>query len=201
MKYIIVDIDGTVADSGHRSHHIQLVVGKRLIREDGTPGIIDEISHTLMDQTAFLIQWADGIAPSWYSHTEVMPWGKVDFDAWDRDAMGDTLIEPVAAVVYGLRSVYGQTVKFLFLTARGEGGRPETETWLRRNNLFYEDRGDILLMRSRDSMEKDAVIKPRILKDFIAEGHEILFALEDRRLVAKAFRDMGIFVFHVADYD
>jgi len=201
MKYIIVDIDGTVADSRHRSHHIQLVVGKRLIRCDGTPGIIDEISHTLMEQTAFLIQWADSIVPSWHSHSEVMPWGKVDFDAWDRAAMGDTLIEPVATVISALRHVLGRTVNFLFLTARGEGGRPETEEWLKLHHLFRPDRGDILLMREPDCMEKDTVLKPRILRKFMSEGHEILFAFDDRGLVTKAFRDMGVFVFQVADYD
>lgn len=200
MKYIIVDIDGTVADSRHRSHHISIVPGKRVTREDGVQGVVLEIDHHLMDQTAFLIQFDDG-GPNWYSHSEVQPWANVDFDAWDRDAMGDTLIEPTAFVLSALKHVYSPAVKFLFLTARGEGGRPETEAWLKMHGLFHPEKGDILIMREPDCMEKDTVLKPRLLRKFIAEGHEILFAFDDRGLVTKTFRDMGVFVFHVADYD
>lgn len=201
MKYIIVDIDGTVADSRHRSHHIALVPGKKLTRQDGIKGVLLEIDHHLMEETAFLVQWEGEGSPHWYPHTEVMPWGDVNFDAWDRDAMGDTLIEPTAMVLAGLRLAFGPAVKFLFLTARGEGGRPETEAWLKLHGLFKPESGDILIMREEGCMEKDVVLKPRLLRQFISEGHEILFAFDDRGLVTKAFRDMGVFVFHVADYD
>lgn len=154
--YIIFDLDGTVACSRHRSHHL---IG----RDHG---------------------------------------GEVDWDAWDADTLKDGDIEPVQQVLRSLRIPCAlQGVRFLFLTARGERARGLTEHWMRDRDLYRPEQGDELVMRAADDTRPDTEIKREFLQTRMAQGHRFLFAFEDRRLVAEMLRELGIFVFHVADYD
>jgi hypothetical protein len=199
MNYIIVDIDGTVADSRHRSHHIQLFPGKVVRRGDGCLGTITHVDHESGVQTLFNVSWMDDIIGT-HEHGELWRWGNVDFDAWDADTMGDTPIDEVITVVHTLRAL-SPAVKVCFLTARGERARDLTEQWLTKYRLYHPDKGDLLLMRGLDDERKDTDLKRETILKMREEGHEFLFAFEDRRLVAQMMRELGIFVFHVADYD
>lgn len=153
-KWIIFDLDGTVADSRHRSHHIR----------SGTGDLTD-----------------------------------VDWDAWDAGTPDDTPILETLHVLKGLRATLEDGVRIMFLTARGERARELTVAWLIKHRALEAD--DLLIMRGVDDTRPDTVIKREVIERHRALGHEFLYAFEDRRLVANMMRELGIFVFHVADYD
>lgn len=153
--WIIFDLDGTVADSRHRSSHIR----------SGTGDLTD-----------------------------------VDWDAWDAGTPGDTVIEPVKRVLLGLRMMGAwDDAKVMFLTARGDRNRHLTVDWLRKNRIMRD--GDALIMRGAEDTRPDTVIKRELIEEYQRRGDTFLMAFEDRRLVANMMRELGIFVFHVADYD
>ena len=210
MKWIIFDLDGTVADSRHRSHHIALEVGTTVTHESGIDGVIREkLPEHASGETGYRIRWSDG--DDYVSlHSEVERWRNVDWDAWDADTLKDDRIEAVIHVLQALRAksmldgheVGGEdAVCIMFLTARGERARSLTEQWLIEHDLFHPEWGDVLVMRGIDDIRRDTIIKRELIERMRDEGHEFLFAFEDRRLVANMLRELGIFVFHVADYD
>lgn len=208
MKWVIFDLDGTVACSKHRSHHIALDIGTKVTHDDGVEGVIVEKDRNHPSgETGYLISWADG--ERYISlHSEVERWRNVDWDAWDADTLKDGRIEAVIHVLEALRAKsmldgheVGEGVNIMFLTARGERARSLTEQWLIEHDLFHPEWGDVLVMRGIDDIRRDTIIKRELIERMRDEGHEFLFAFEDRRLVANMLRELGIFVFHVADYD
>lgn len=204
-SFIIFDLDGTVADSRHRSHHIRVGLGSKLVDHHGDHAVVvtvDENHEDYEGETAFNLQYLSGDLEGhtlWWGRSSVEPWRTVDWDAWDAGTPDDTPIDPVISVLKGLRERLSHHTKIMFLTARGERARRLTEEWLKRHDIWEE--GDVLVMRCDGDTRLDTVIKRDIIRQLKASGHEILFAFEDRRLVANMMREEGIFVFHVADYD
>jgi phosphoglycolate phosphatase-like HAD superfamily hydrolase len=200
-KWIIFDIDGTLADSRHRSHHIRIDAMTPVTHDSGSTGVVQSvIVDDPCGETIFEILWDKGDRIK-HRYSEVERWRKIDWDAWDADTLLDTPIEPTIRVLKALRSKRADGASFMFLTARGERARELTVKWLKRHDLFLEFLGDELVMRAADDIRRDTDIKRELIEKHRAEGDEFLFAFEDRRLVANMLRELGIFVFHVADYD
>ena len=205
-EYIIVDIDGTIADSRHRSHHIRLDVGTDLTDDHGVKMVIVEKRERHDDfpnETAYLVQYepeegSDAVERCWWGHATCEGWRKIDWDAWDADTLKDTNIEAAIRVIRALKAT---GAKVMFLTARGERARDLTTVWLNRRDLFHPQNGDVLIMRAAGDTRRDTDIKRELIESFRETGVEFTMAFEDRRLVANMLRELGIFVFHVADYD
>jgi hypothetical protein len=204
MKWVIFDLDGTVACSKHRSHHIALDIGTKVTHDSGSTGVIQSlVRDDPCGQTVYEILW-DKCNLIRSPHEDVERWRNVDWDAWDADTLKDGRIEAVIHVLEALRAksmLDGDEVGIMFLTARGERARSLTEQWLAEHDLFHPEWGDVLVMRGIDDGRRDTIIKRELIERMRDEGHEFLFAFEDRRLVANMLRELGIFVFHVADYD
>lgn len=201
MNYVICDIDGTVADSTHRRHHIHLEVGREIVTPEGTKGVIRQIDASDPMETYYFIEWFPTRGMVRMSYTDIAGWC-VDWDAWDAETLADTPIAPVVKLIKMIRPalVYnGQAV--MFLTARGERARALTDQWLTDHGLYKPWCGDELVMRKTGDTRKDSAAKVELIHERRSNGDEFLFALEDRASVAKVFRDLGIFTFHVADYD
>lgn len=95
----------------------------------------------------------------------------------------------VAKILDGVR-VIDDTPIFLF-SGRSDVCRTETEDWLERNDIEYDE----LFMRPDDRVDengqqvKDTVIKEELLLEHIAGKYNILFWLDDRTQVCKMLRD------------
>lgn len=207
MKYIIVDIDGTVADSRHRSHLLPFFKGKEVKRiADRGHGIVlesDECHYP--DSKGIRVRWLDrgpidedGI---WYRQNEFMPMVGVNWDDWHSGIAQDT---PIQSTIYLLNAMRPKLLMdgaaFMFLSARWDKYIPQTGAWLKTQNLYLPDQGDLLVLRSVDDVRNDHDVKGELIDGFRAQGHEFICAFEDKRSVANMLRARGIPTLHVADY-
>jgi hypothetical protein len=85
--------------------------------------------------------------------------------------------------------------KIVIVSGRDGACRKETEEWLKKNNVYYED----FFMRPAGNTENDAVIKKRILVNDIMPKYFPILAVDDRNRVVRMWRDSGLKCFQVAD--
>lgn len=102
----------------------------------------------------------------------------------------DQLFSHIAELVRLLASKY----QILITTGRPESCRYETESWLRDNAIPF----DALFMRTTGDYRKDCIIKQEIYENKIETCFDVLFALDDRDQVVRAWRDLGIPCLQVA---
>lgn len=111
------------------------------------------------------------------------------WDDFHRASTTDNPNHDVRAVVDALQEA-GHTL--LGVTGRNERYRPITLSWLMRWQIHLDD----LLMRPDDNFTSDAVIKVKLVENWLAEHamdrREVLLALEDRDKMVDAWRNWGI---------
>lgn len=136
MKYVVVDLDGTLCDDTHRVHRAS--------------------------------------AGDWEGYFS----GLCD--------------DPIHIDVKYLIHMICDTAKVLLLTSRQEKYRMITQDHLRRQEIPYH----YLLMRSDDDESDSAINKICQLEEFFGSKEEVirsvLFALDDRDKIVRAFREYGI---------
>lgn len=106
----------------------------------------------------------------------------------------DSVNIPVAEMFKSI--VVNQSLRpiIILATGRNERSRKDTETWLKKNNLFFHKE---LLMRANDDYRPDTETKSDMVT-YIRETYgEPLFWVDDRQKVVQKLRDLGIFVIDV----
>ncbi len=83
----------------------------------------------------------------------------------------------------------------IILSGRDEVCRPETEKWLNDNDIPYNR----LYMRPKGSMEKDTIVKKRLFDENIKDKFRIIGIFDDRPVVIRMWKSMGIKVFDCGD--
>jgi hypothetical protein len=83
----------------------------------------------------------------------------------------------------------------IILSGRDEVCRPETEKWLNDNDIPYNR----LYMRPKGSMEKDTIVKKRLFNENIKDKFRIIGIFDDRPVVIRMWKSMGIKVFDCGD--
>ena len=76
----------------------------------------------------------------------------------------------------------------ILLTGRGESRRKDTEVWLAKHEIGFNE----LFMRPKFDSREDFVLKKNIYQDFIKEKYDVLFVIEDRLSVVKMWRELGL---------
>lgn len=146
--FIIVDIDGTIADCSHRLHYIK---GE-----------------------------------------------KKDWNSFFKAAGKDKPIKNVLTIINNL----GFDYNLLFITGRSTICKEETKFWLGEHILHN---GYTLLMRKEGDFRPDDEVKPELLNDFLERSKlnkdVILMVFEDRNIMVKKWREMGLTVAQVAEGD
>lgn len=105
----------------------------------------------------------------------------------------DTLDETIAKV---LDMYDGDDI--ILLSGRDSVCRPETEEWLEKNGVEYDE----LYMRPEGNTEKDNLVKRKLYEDHIQGKYNVDFVLDDRNQVVKMWRDeLGLKVLQVQDGD
>ncbi len=92
----------------------------------------------------------------------------------------------------------------LFVSGRSDICRKETIDWLSRwtNSDVYRDFGDDkLFMREEGDYRPDTIIKQEIYENHIKDKYNILAVFDDRPVVIRMWRELGLFVFNCSQHE
>lgn len=109
-------------------------------------------------------------------------------------------LDPPIAHIVELAQILQQdylTGGIIFVSARGEECRKQTEAWLNEHLGFFPT----LYMRPAKDHRPDYQIKSEILDKIIAEGYQPIMAFDDRNQVVDMWRSRGIPCAQVAPGD
>ncbi|MET9963330.1 AAA family ATPase [Streptomyces sp. NPDC006326] len=98
----------------------------------------------------------------------------------------DALNEPVRYALEAFRRADGDTI--VLLSGRGEEHRPQTEAWLRRHAVPYDE----LWMRPLGDTRRDDVVKAELFDAHVRHRYAVRVSLDDRDRVVAVWRRMGL---------
>ena len=104
----------------------------------------------------------------------------------------DNAHEEVLIIVKSLRAAGGTIV---IVSGRDSVCRTETETWLQRHGVVYDD----LFMRKKDDMRSGDIVKAEILEHEILPKYGVKMVIDDRPRVCHMWRSLGIKVIQVGN--
>jgi hypothetical protein len=99
-------------------------------------------------------------------------------------AEGDEINEAVQFVYEAIRAGKPD-VAVILISGRDDRWRPETERWLARHGIVYDE----LFLRRRGDRRKDTVVKREIYDEHIAGRYTVRVVFEDRDQVVRLWRD------------
>jgi predicted kinase len=168
--FVIVDIDGTIADCSHRLHYIQ-------------PKMNHTVDCSELGQEKFWTKESHPRCPECNAR-----WHK-DWKGFFSKVSGDKPIEPIIDLVRAMGDYYN----IIFITGRDTSIGLETEEWLKEHfDSFYR----FLFMRQSGDNKPDFEMKKEILDHLPKE--RIRYVLEDRERVVEMYRKEGLTVLQVA---
>ncbi|MCX4626141.1 AAA family ATPase [Streptomyces sp. NBC_01443] len=98
----------------------------------------------------------------------------------------DVLNEPVRYALDAFRRADGDTI--VLLSGRGEENRPQTEAWLERHEVPYDE----LWMRPLGDTRRDDVVKAELFDAHVRHRFAVRVSLDDRDRVVAVWRRMGL---------
>ncbi len=87
-----------------------------------------------------------------------------------------------------MKAMNGLGYKILFVTGRGEAYREQTETWLKKHQVYYEK----LYMRALIDFRDDSDVKEGIYFEMIEKNYQVLFVVDDRKSVVDRWREIDL---------
>ncbi|MEU9175489.1 AAA family ATPase [Streptomyces sp. NPDC048550] len=103
----------------------------------------------------------------------------------------DVLNEPVRYALDAFRRADGDTI--VLLSGRGEEHRPQTEAWLQRHEVPYDE----LWMRPLGDTRRDDVVKAELFDAHVRHRYAVRVSLDDRDRVVAVWRRMGLATWQV----
>lgn len=111
---------------------------------------------------------------------------KADWASFN-EAMGDDTVNEAIVSLY--KTLWNSEVyQLILVSGRSETYRNVTEAWLTWNEIPFSR----LLMRGSSDTRSDEKVKAEILRALRAEGHRVLFAVDDRQKVVDMWRSFGV---------
>ncbi|MFE3558082.1 AAA family ATPase [Streptomyces sp. NPDC059193] len=98
----------------------------------------------------------------------------------------DLLNEPVRHALDAFRRADGDVI--VLLSGRSEEHRPQTESWLRRHRVPYDE----LWMRAAGDTRRDDVVKAELFDAHVRGRYAVRVSLDDRDRVVAVWRRMGL---------
>uniref|UniRef100_A0AAU2K314 AAA family ATPase n=1 Tax=Streptomyces sp. NBC_00049 TaxID=2903617 RepID=A0AAU2K314_9ACTN len=98
----------------------------------------------------------------------------------------DLLNEPVRHALDAFRRADGDTI--VLLSGRSEEHRTQTESWLRRHEVPYDE----LWMRAAGDTRRDDVVKAELFDAHVRHRYAVRVSLDDRDRVVAIWRRMGL---------
>jgi hypothetical protein len=116
---------------------------------------------------------------------------------WDAFHAGIPLDKPNVNVGIALTAFMNLDYEIIFVTGRFQKWREETEEWLHKH--FPHIAPTFLFMRDDEDFRKDDVVKREIYENEIKPNFDVKLVLDDRDHVVKAWRELGLECWQVAD--
>jgi predicted kinase len=179
-QIVIVDVDGTLADCGHRRRTIP----KNCQPCKGTGKAKDYDMDTGTFKNDFICHKCEGK-------------GHVTGTDWKFFYTPELILQdpPFSNIVNLIRNLYGRYT-ILIVSGRGSDIAGEgTVAWLQKNEVPY----DHIFMRAGGDHRDDVEVKQDILNKLPKD--KIAFSVDDRDRVVKMWRDNGITCLQVAEGD
>ncbi|MFF3673854.1 AAA family ATPase [Streptomyces sp. NPDC002120] len=98
----------------------------------------------------------------------------------------DLLNESVRHALDAFKRADGDVI--VLLSGRGEEHRPQTESWLRRHRVPYDE----LWMRAAGDTRRDDVVKAELFDAHVRHRYAVRVSLDDRDRVVAVWRRMGL---------
>jgi predicted kinase len=111
--------------------------------------------------------------------------GSRNWDAFFAECGNDSPIEPICTLA---RLIRCHPFTIVLVSGRSDTAHEATVTWLDQQQIGY----DQLLMRKAGDYRADDVIKEEFLDLLLADGHQILFVVDDRQRVVDMWRRRGL---------
>jgi hypothetical protein len=115
-----------------------------------------------------------------------------NWDAWNVGISKDDVNDPVAIVFNSLKTTY-KHLKMIILTGRTDNYREETDIWLNKHGIVYDE----IYMRKSGDFRDDTEIKGEVV-DMLKKKYNIICAFDDRKRVVEMWVNRGIWVFDCA---
>lgn len=105
---------------------------------------------------------------------------------------------PNTPVIAAVRAMHSAGYQIIYCSGRTDDGRAVTEEWLAKHvGVPYAG----LHMRATGDTRKDSVVKTEMFNRHIREDYQVVAVFDDRNQVVRAWRELGLTVFQVADGD
>lgn len=104
---------------------------------------------------------------------------------YDWDKVGEDAVNE--HIKYMLK-VYNEYMKIIIFTGRDGVCLPETEKWLKDNDIPYDE----IYIRPEGNMEKDSIIKERMFEEHIRGKYNCKLVVDDRMQVLRMWHKMGL---------
>lgn len=105
--------------------------------------------------------------------------------------------DPIQHVIDFVNSINRNKYEVWITSGRSDEAFEQTISWLDKHGVMYER----LFMRKAGDHTDDGILKPSWITDGTIPRDRVAFALDDRDRVVKAWRDLGIPCFQVAEGD
>lgn len=138
--------------------------------------------HYVGQQHAYIVD-IDGTISTNTGNRGFYEWEKVGLDS------------PLKQTIHIVNMLYTLGFKIILMTGRDSICRAETEDWLKRHGVEYDE----MYMRPEGSMEKDRYVKHQMYLDYVVNRYNINAVFDDRPQVSLLWHDLGIHLFKVGD--
>lgn len=168
-------------------------------KREGSVGeqVIRRMFHQHIKEMPTFYKWVDDREVCVISDIDgTMTLGPKDRSPYEWGKVGnDDLNIATSAILDGVQFI-GYVEKTILFSGRDESCRKETEEWLAKQCIKYDE----LHMRPAGDVRNDAEIKLELFNKHIRDKYNVLFVLDDRPRVCDMWRDvLGLTVLQLGD--
>lgn len=117
---------------------------------------------------------------------------KKDWTAWHSQTHTDTVIKPIKRLCFGMHET---GYKLIFLTARSEVCKLDTEAWLYENIPWLTNFE--LIMRAEGDHRPSPITKKDLYLQHVEPRYTVMFAIDDLLENIEMFESLGVYTLQV----
>ena len=120
--------------------------------------------------------------------SELQKYFETDPIDWDNYFKNIHKCKPIKNIIKLVEDLNHIGYMIIFITARGEEIREQTDKWLMKYlpNIEYD-----LVMREAKDMREDSVVKLELFKELTIKKEDVFLVIDDRDSVVKMWREQG----------
>jgi predicted kinase len=189
----VIDVSASVSECVDRDFNRDRSVGEHVIKKTGLQYknylaehnvVVCDLDGTLCD-IKHRLQYAKG---------ETKDWGKF-FSLLGKDTLRKDVLDKLLATAKEHKA------KIVFVSARPETYRYETESWLKihlQMNGLYAPYYELLIMRDAHDKREDTIVKREIYDKYLSKT-KVVKVFDDRPSVIRMWRELGLDVEDVGE--